>query len=571
MADDQFKLLLSNILSDLLIKEKEVVLKMISKPKVVEHGDYTIPMFVFAKEIKKNPVEFAKEMGEELIRNDDFSNMFVADPIGPYLNFKVKKDIYNKEIIESVISKRVCFFENNENVVLIEFSGPNTNKPQHMGHLRNNFLGDAVGNLLKKTGNDLKKVNIINDRGIHICKSMLMYKLFGEDKTPESEGIKGDHFVGQFYSMFSKKLKEDPKYDQMARDMLKAWELGDKEIIELWDKMNGWVMNGFDHTYFRCGIEFDKLYFESEHYLKGKDIIFKALDEGVFEKDDGAIIAPLEKHGLTNAIVLKQDGTSLYMTQDIALVNERFKDFNMNEMIYVVGAEQNLHFKQLFKIVDLLKYPFAKKCKHLSYGLLLKDGSKESSRDGITYTVDSVLDMAKAKSVEMTKERNTDLSDEEIDRRAEAIALSAMKFFILKYETNKNIDFSLEQVLSFEGETGPYLLYTIARINSIFGKVNNVDFGNYKLLNDDVEEELIKLISNYRDVLVNASNHNKPSSVCRYMLDLAQKFNEYYHSTKILKDTTNELMSARLGLVRAVEVILKDACDVLGLKYLDQM
>ncbi|MBS3166246.1 arginine--tRNA ligase [Candidatus Woesearchaeota archaeon] len=445
--------------------------------------------------------------------------------------------------------------QSSQNIVL-EYCGPNTNKPLHLGHIRNMALGKAVCNLLTFQKNKVHPVNIVNDRGIHICQSMLAYQKWGKKSNQGKPTKKGDHFVGDYYVKFAQEVKDNPALKDEAQAMLNAWENNDKDVRKLWKLMNSWVLKGFAQTYKRFGVSFDKEYFESEYYEKGKEIVQEGMENGVFEKEihpkeknDGlAIIAPLEKYGLPNKVILRGDGTSIYITQDMYLAGKRYADFKFDKMMYVVASEQQLHFKQLFKILELLQRPFAQNLFHLSYGLVNLPTGRMKSRA-----------------------RYKDLSEKEIKKRSEAIGLAAIKFFMLRTDATKDIVFNPEESLSFEGETGPYLQYTHARACSILRKAGKIKGkANFDLLKEPQEQALTLLLSKFPDRIKEATDAYRVHILCRYLLDLAQAFNEFYHAQPVISDD-KELMKARTMLVGAVQQVLQTGLELLNIEAMEEM
>ncbi|MBD3202860.1 arginine--tRNA ligase [Candidatus Woesearchaeota archaeon] len=532
-------------------------------------GDYALPCFKLAKECKKSPNETAKVLMDNIQVGDYFSEIKI---IGPYLNFFVSSVKLAENILKDVLKKKENYGRGQEKdtTVMIESPGPNTNKPLHLGHVRNMVLGNALVNLYEFSGYDTVRVDIINDRGVHICKSMLAYKKYADNKEPDK---KPDHFVGDFYVLFSKRVKQNPELEQEIRDMLVKWENNDKKTRELWKKMNSWAIEGFKETYERFGVEMDKAYPESKHYEKGKKLVLDGLKNGLFEKDEeGNIIIDLEEKNLGKKVVLRADGTSIYITQDLVLADLRYKDYKMDKMIYIVGNEQIYHFKVLFEIFKKLKYPFADDCYHLAYGMIYLPEGKMKSRQGKVVDADNLADeMHKLAKIEV-KKRNKNLSEKEIEKRAEQIGMSAIKFYILKYDPMKDFTYNQKESISFEGETGPYIQYTYARIKSILKKYKknlSKEF-NPKLLIKKQEKELIKYLSNFPETVKKSTKEYKPSIISRYLLDLCQSFNNYYHIHRILSEK-KELTKSRIILIYAVSIVIKQGLNILGIEALNEM
>jgi arginyl-tRNA synthetase len=452
---------------------------------------------------------------------------------------------------------------------MIEYSQPNTNKPQHLGHVRNDLLGMSISNILQWVGYKVIKANLINDRGIHICKSMLAYQKWGNNQEPD---VKSDHFVGKYYVMFSQKAKEDPKLEDEVKELLKKWEAGDKETLNLWKKMNEWCVKGFEQTYKDLGVDFDKVYYESQIYESGKKIVLDALEKDVFKKDKkGAIVAELEPN-LPNKVLLRSDGTSIYITQDIGLAIKKFKDYKLDKSIYVVGSSQNLYFKQLFAVLDLLGYQGIEKCYHLSYGMVYLPEGKMKSREGIVVDADDLIKEVKDLAIEELKKRYKEITADELGKRAEQIGMGALKFMLLKQNPEKDMLYNPKESISFEGETGPYLQYSHARICSILRKhdadiTKDVDFSLFK---EKVELNLINQLFLFKEIVSQAAEQYKPSLIARYLLDLTQLFNEFYHSCPVLKAGEN-LKKSRLLLINKTKEIIKEGLSLFGIESPEKM
>jgi len=541
--------------------EDETINELLEVPPDLSLGDYAFPCFFLAKEKKQDPVKIAKELGKKIKSTKLISKIEVK---GPYLNFFIDKVAFAKHVLteKPEITKK-------KGTIMIEFSQPNTNKPQHLGHIRNDLLGMSLSKVLEWVGYKVIKVNLINDRGIHICKSMLAYQKWGKNQEPD---IKTDHFVGKFYVMYSKEAKLHPELEEEAKELLKKWEADDKEILELWKKMTNWCVKGFEQTYKDLGIEFDKVYYESQVYKGGKEIILDAFEKGIFEKDKtGAVIARLEPD-LPNKVLLRADGTSLYITQDINLAIQKFKDYKLDKSVYVVGSEQELYFKQLFAILDMLGHYGVEKCYHLSYGMVYLPEGKMKSREGTVVDADDIIKEVKDLARQELKKRYKDITEEELDKRTEQIGLGALKFMMLKIDPKRDMNYDPEESISFEGETGPYLQYSHARICSILRKneseiAKNIDFS---LLNKKVEITLINKLFMYKQVVQDAAEQYKPSLIARYLLDLTQLFNEFYHSCPVLK-AEEKLKQARLLLIDKTKDIIKDGLLLLCIEAPEKM
>ncbi|HIH11945.1 TPA: arginine--tRNA ligase [Candidatus Woesearchaeota archaeon] len=557
-----FKQELVILLSKATSLHSEDIAIMISLPPDQKMGDYAFPCF----KLGKNPKEEAEKLKKKIVLPSFISKVDVA---GPYLNFYLNKPEIAKNVLETILKSKENYGQQKEKrKILVEYCGPNTNKPLHLGHVRNMALGNAVYNLLQFLGNDVHPVNIINDRGIHICQSMLAYQKWGNNKKPDK---KGDHFVGDFYVLFAKALKENPALKEEAQQLLQQWENKDKPTHELWKKMNGWVLNGFAETYKRFGIAFEKEYFESQYYEKGKDIALDGLKKGIFEKDEtNAIIAKLDKFKIEDKVVLRGDGTSIYITQDLYLAEQRFQDYRFDKLLYVVASEQQFHFKQLFAILELLGKPYAKSLYHLSYGLVNLPTGRMKSREGTVVDADDILDEMSALAEKEVRSRYPTLSEKEIKRRAEFIGLAAIKFFMLKVDPVKDIVFNPEESLSFEGETGPYIQYTHARACSILRKAPKKGKSNYLALKEPSEQGLILLLSRFPAMVQEVAAQFKIQVVSHYLLTLAQSFNEFYHSCPVISDE-KELMNARLALVDATRQVLANGLGLLGIHPPEEM
>ncbi|MCK4967063.1 arginine--tRNA ligase, partial [bacterium] len=456
--------------------------------------------------------------------------------------------------------------------ILIEYSAPNTNKPQHLGHVRNNILGMTISNILQKAGGTVTRINLINDRGIHICKSMLAYKKWGSDATPESAGKKGDHFVGEYYVLFEQKVKKDENLINEAQGMLKKWEDGDSETVALWKKMNGWVYDGFSETYKRLGVEFDTTYYESDTYKLGKDIVLKALEEKkCFRNEKGDIVIDLSEKNLGMKVLLRGDGTSIYITQDIGNAKLRFDEYDINSSIYVVASEQNHHFQVLFEILRQFGYEWADKCYHLSYGMVYLPEGKMKSREGTVVDADNLMNELKLLAQEEVKKREREIDD--VDKISEQIGIAAVKYYILKVHPTKDINFNPEESISFEGDTGPYVQYTHARISSLLRKSNEVeDCGpGFSKIGNDEEVEVVKHLLLFQRVIESSAEKYNPSLMAAYVIELAKRFNKFYHDHSVLNTGDDELMQGRVALSRAVGIVIKEGLRVLGIYAPEKM
>ncbi|MBR5934134.1 MAG: arginine--tRNA ligase [Treponema sp.] len=554
-------------------------------------GDLGIPMFVFAKTLRMAPPQIASEVAGRAVKSD--IGEIVA--VGPYVNLKMNKGDEGFSILERISAQKENYGSlNSENKkmlegrrVMVEFSSPNTNKPLHLGHLRNDALGESVSRILKAAGAEVYKVDLINNRGVHICKSMLAYKLFHEKNgdTPESLGMKGDHFVGQCYVEFDRYSKEHPEAAQEAEEMLVKWEAGDKEVRALWEMMNKWTLDGVKATYDRTGVSFDKFYLESDTYLKGKDEILKGLEKGVFFKaDDGSVridvtdvVGKGKDEDNHEKVLLRKDGTSVYITQDIGTAISRHDDWAFNQLVYVVASEQNYHFKILFHILKKLGFEWADKLYHLSYGLVNLPSGRMKSREGTIVDADDLIDSLHADALEAIKERGRDEEVGDADAVAENVALAALHYYLLQATPIKDMLFNPQESLSFNGNTGPYLQYMGARIASILRKAQDsgVKLNSTKeavsLLTAPEEWELIRALGNFPEVISKAAENLDPSAVCAYLYDTSKLFSKFYQNCPILNSEDEVLKGARLYLAECTLTVLKRAMDLVLVPFLEKM
>jgi len=556
--------ILNNIDLDAKIENLEI-------PPDSKLGDIAFPCFYLAKEFKKNPAEVASEISRKIKIPKD-SLIERAEAAGPYVNFFLDNEKFAEWMLNKIKKlgdKFGCSEIGKGKKVMVEYPAPNTNKPLHLGHMRNMAIGESVSRLFEMLGFKVFRINLHNDRGIHICKSMLAYKKWGSDRQPDK---KPDHFVGDFYVLFSKKSKEDPSLEDEARDMLRKWEEGDKEVVALWKKMNSWAEKGFEETYKRFGVSFDKIYKESETYKKGKGMVLEGLEKGVFQKDGtGAIYFDLTKYGLDKKILIRSDGTTLYITQDIYLAYLKYKEFEIDKSIYVVGNEQNYHFDVLFKILDELKklgYEFAPENYHLSYGMVFLPSGKMKSREGTVVDADDFMDEIEKMAKEEIKKRNK-LYGGKLTELSRKIGLGAIKFFLLKYDEHKDFVFNPEESLSFEGETGPYLQYSLVRAKKILEKSGTPSFKNLKF-SEPEEFELIKKMSDFPEIVESAALKYKPHLLANYSYELASLFSRFYEKCPVLQ-TDEPLRSSRLALVSSFIQTMRSCLKLLGIDEVDVM
>ena len=562
------------------ILKKELKLKDISLeiPPDSKLGDYAFACFALAKDMKKSPAEIAKEFAQKLKPDDCIKEI---KSTGPYVNFFIDKSKLAEETAKEIFKKKDKYGHSKigqKETVVIEYPGPNTNKPLHIGHMRNMALGVSMSNIFASQGCKVKKVNIVNDRGIHICKSMLAYQKWGNKKTPEKEKRKPDHFVGDYYVMFCQKAKENPELEKEAQEMLRKWEEGDEEVRALWKKMNKWAFKGFKETYKHFGLpKFDKEYLESETYKKGKEIVMEGLDKGLFHKrDDGAIVVDLNRQGLGEKVLIRADGTSVYVTQDLFVAEQRYEDFKFDKCIYVVATEQNYHFNVLFTLLKKLKYPWAGGCYHFAYGMVHLPEGKMKSREGIVVDADDLMLEMEDLAREQIVERHKDLEEETVHERGTWVGLAAIKFYLLKIDAIKDMTFKPEESLSFEGDTGPYLQYTHARACSIIRKAKEQDIMpdvkvDFSLLDKPSEIALIQALSEFPAKTADACVNLRPHIIAQYLLSLGRAFNEFYHACHCLKEENKELAKARLLLIDNTRQVLKNGLNLLGIHAPEEM
>lgn len=547
--------------------DDDAILSLIEKPKNYSNGDYAFPCFALAKILKMPPHEIAIEVRKNLgTAPSEFSSV---ETEGAYLNFFLNRKNLAFELIKKIKREKSRFGKNDVGKTertMIEFPSPNTNKPLHLGHLRNMAVGESLSRISEFCSEKIVRANLNNDRGVHICKSMLAYEKWGKNKKPSKEK-KSDHLVGDFYVMYSKKQKEKSELENEAHALLGKWEAGDKKTIELWKKMNKWALDGFEKTYKKFGIKHDKEYFESLIYKKGKEIISDGAERGIFERnDDGSVKFDLKSEGLGEKYLLRADGTSIYITQDIYLAYLKQKQFDLTKSYYVVGNEQEYHFDVLFRILKKLGIP-TMTLKHVSYGMVNLPEGKMKSREGTVVDADDLI--AKVEDLvgkEITKREK--VSAGVLKKRSEVIALSAIKYFLLKNDIKKNMMFNPKESISFEGNTGPYLLYSYARANSILRKAKEIPAIELPQNLDEKETELILKINEFPNEVFNAYRNLNPAVVANYAYTLAQMFNEFYSAFPVLK-SDNEVF--RVNLVEVFRQTLKNALGLLGIDVLEKM
>lgn len=553
-------------------------------------GHVTFVVFPFIRFTKKSPEETANLIGEFLKANCNE----VADfnVIKGFLNIVLSDDYWLKVFSEEITNSSFGQLPANQEKVMVEYSSPNTNKPLHLGHVRNNLLGFSVAEILKAAGYEVIKANLVNDRGIHICKSMLAWQKYGNGETPTSSGLKGDKLVGKYYVIFDQEykkeietLKVEGKTEEEAKKqaplilsaqaMLQKWEAGDEEVISLWKMMNSWVYAGFADTYKSLGVDFDKYYYESDTYLLGKDIVEEGLEKGVFfKKDDGSVWIDLTADGLDEKLVRRADGTSVYMTQDLGTAQLKYDDFKMQQSIYVVGNEQDYHFKVLFLILDKLGKTWAKGLYHLSYGMVDLPSGKMKSREGTVVDADDLIDEMKVTAKEKTEALGKVDHFEEAEKVSlyNMIGLGALKYFLLKVEPKKRLLFDPNESIDFQGNTGPFIQYTHARIKSILSKADDgkASFNKPEILKE-TELELIQILSKYPETLKSAASDHNPAAIANYAYDLAKAYNKFYQTESILKAEDENLKLFRLQLSHHTALTLKKAMNLLGIEMPERM
>ena len=581
---------------------QEVPEKMVQlqKTKREFEGNLTLVVFPFLKMSKKGPEQTAQEIGEYLQQNCDAVASF--NVVKGFLNLVIAPAAW-LELLKAIDADEK-FGEKtaaeDSPLVMIEYSSPNTNKPLHLGHVRNNLLGWSLAQIMAANGNKVVKTNIVNDRGIHICKSMLAWLKFGNGETPESSGKKGDHLIGDYYVAFDKhyreevkelkaqfmaegmdeevaekKAKDEAPLIKEAHDMLVKWEQNDPEVRGLWKKMNDWVYAGFDETYAKMGVGFDKIYYESETYLRGKAKVEEGLEKGLFERhDDNSVWADLTNEGLDQKLLLRSDGTSVYMTQDIGTAEMRFQDFPIDKMIYVVGNEQNYHFQVLSILLDRLGFKWGKELVHFSYGMVELPNGKMKSREGTVVDADDLMAMMVADALRTSEEAGKfdDMTDEERNEVARIVGMGALKYFILKVDARKNMLFNPEESIDFNGNTGPFIQYTHARIRSILRKSGDVaNIQNIQTTPNEKEVELIQKMSEYGAAVAQAGKDYSPSGIANYCYELTKEFNQFYHDYSILKEEDEQKRMFRLVLAKNVAKILKNGMALLGIEVPERM
>lgn len=550
-------------------------------------GNYTYVFFGIVSKARKAPAVIGEAIGEYLSDNSDLIDSF--NVVKGFLNLKVKDKYWVKSLQAYSPDKEA----KNGETILVEFSSPNTNKPLHLGHLRNNFLGYSVSKILDHVGYSVIKASLVNDRGIHICKSMVAYMHFGEDETPESSGIKGDHLVGKYYVKFDQEHKsqiEDLMEEGLseeeanktapimveAQEMLLKWENNEPEIMELWSKLNGWVYDGFDETYQKIGVDFDKVYYESDTYILGKEIVDEGLEKGIFfKKDDGSVWVDLTEEGLDEKLILRGDGTSVYITQDLGTTDLKFKDYPSEKSVWVVGNEQDYHFKVLFAIMAKLGRNYAEGCYHLSYGMVDLPSGRMKSREGTVVDADDLVSemIETAREISEEKGKTEGFDDQQLADLHQMVALGALKYYLLKVEPKKRMLFNPEESIDFQGNTGPFIQYTHARIKSIIRRAEVSELvvpEDFDTVNKE-EVELVLLLNEFPKTVQSAAKDYSPALVANYIYELAKTFNTYYSLHSVLNEEDSAVKTFRLMLINQIANTIKTGMDLLGVDVPEKM
>jgi len=566
---------INGVIIDSLSKLNCIVDNIVTEiPPDLSLGDAAYPMFKYSSALKMKPYDIALSVKNDL----DAARSFIekTEVKGGYLNVYFNKTAVSKKILPLIIAKGADFGKGRRlnQKVLVEFSSPNTNKPLHLGHCRNNAIGDSLSRILDFYGYDVIKLNLINDRGIHICKSMLAYKLFGAGATPDSVGKKSDHFVGDYYVKYANEVKNAPDMEKEASDMLRLWEEGDPSTIELWKKMNGWAISGIKQTYDRMEINFTDIEYESNLYLLGKEVVAEGLKKGAFYKEpDGSVWVNNEDVGLDKKALLRSDGTSIYITQDMGTAVERQKKYKFDKLVYVVGSEQIYHFKTLFAVFKKLGYEWASNCYHLSYGMVNLPEGKMKSREGNVVDADNLMDLLYQMALDAINDKEREMSAVEKSAIAEKISLSALKYYLLNFSTAKDVMFIPEKSISFDGNTGPYIQYTTARINSLMSKsgapVDNADIPDDYTFNED-EWGIISYLLEYEKSVKIAAAEYSPVEICSYLYNLSKLYNKFYHDNQILSEG-DVVKKVRLAISKSVLIILTSGLNLLGISSLERM
>lgn len=549
-----------------VLKKQNIEAGRLEKPPLGIDADLSFPCFSLAKQMKKSPAEIAKELSQK-IKLPKETLIKKVEASGPYLNFYANWSAMGQELLEKIDEKYGASEIGRKEKVMIEFSEPNPNKPMHIGHARNTFLGDSLSRIMSAAGYDVVRVNYYNDSGIHVAKTVLGYLKWGGGKIPDK---KSDHFVGAFYEKFNAEAAKNPQLEREARELLKKIEAGDKETTALWKKVRGWCIDGFNETYRRLGITFDIVLFESDFEKAGREVVKRATELGIAFKDkDGEIVAKLEPYGMPNCIILRSDGTTLYATKDLAVAAYKFDKYRVKKSIYVVGAEQEQYLAQIFKMLELLGYENARNMHHLRYGLVMLPEGKMSSRKGIVVLLDTMADELKEAVAEIIERSHPDIKGKETV--SEKVGIGALKFALIKTSPEKTILFNKEEVTQFDGDTGPYVQYAYARASSILRNEILEKKFDASLLKEPDETLLVKKIAEFPEIVEHSAEAYQPHLVAVYLLELTHIFNTFYQKVPVLKADTEELKNARLHLVSGVRQVIGNGLSLLGIEALEEM
>jgi arginyl-tRNA synthetase len=562
------------------VLEPEAV--VVETPPRPELGDLGFPMFPYARTFRRPPAEIAGQLAARIAQQGGEKRGRGSVAVeGPYLNVRLDRPAVTQEVIAEVLQAGDSYGQGKDLAgkrVVVEFSSPNTNKPLHLGHLRNDAIGMSIARLVAAQGAGVLKVNLVNNRGVHICKSMLAYREFGDELTPERAGVKSDHLVGDFYVRFAEWARQEPGVEERAQQMLKAWEEGDPEVRALWEKMNRWAIEGIEQTYRKTGVSFDRVYLESETYLLGQREVLEGLERGLFYREqDGSVWVDLSAEGLDRKVLLRSDGTSLYLTQDLGTAIQRSRDWPFDRMIYVVGNEQRYHFQLLFRTLQLLGYPWAQDLHHLAYGMVNLPEGKMKSREGTVVDADELIADLERLAAEEIREKGREADVENLPETAERITLGALNYYLLQASPYKDMLFDPRESISFSGNTGPYLQYTGARLSSMLRKFeqrkSSYAGGSFRapLLSQEDDWNIVKLLAAYPDMVLLAERELNPSLAASHLFELAQAFSRYWHDNPVLHNEDSSLVVSRIHLARAVRQVLSNGMALIGVPFLSRM
>jgi arginyl-tRNA synthetase len=563
---------------------------VVETPPKPEMGDIAFPLFPFARALRKAPPVIAQEVVKRIAAlraagaaaaSGAAGAVGEAGAAGPYVNVRLDAAAVTAEVLQAVAAEGDSYGRSGAlsgQRVMLEFSCPNTNKPLHIGHLRNDAIGESLSRIMRAAGAELRKVNLINDRGVHICKSMLAYRMFGDGATPASQGVKGDHFVGDYYVRYAQHAKEHPEADEQVRQMLREWEDGDPGVRALWKTMNGWVIEGIEQTYRRTGVSFDQVYYESDIYTLGRKEVLDGLDRGIFQKDpDGSVWADLSAAGMEREVLLRSDGTSIYLTQDIGTAVQRSRDWHFDRLVYVVGSEQRHHFKVLFQVLAQLGHAWAASLHHLAYGMVNLPEGKMKSREGTVVDADDLLDELESMAAAEIREKEREDEVGDIAETARLIALGALHYWLLQVSPQKDMTFDPKESLSFTGNTGPYLQYTGARISSVLRKYEQrrsayaAGTVSAQAVGLPQEWEIVKSLALFPEVVAQAARDLNPSVLAVSLYELCKSFSRYYQEHQILRNEDATLVVSRIALLRGVLQVLRNGLSLLGIPLLEAM